>query len=187
MDFTVKFETCNDIFFSFEDGEYCPIEMCEEEPKCITGCISVNDKQIGYLNLYELYNDCNFYEMCDSVSGDCEAIAGAVCGKNGNVMKKYLPKESEFETIFVLDHISIDEEYRGKGIGSDVIKNLLHMLRYQFEAGSSIFLCASDYDAAKKYGFDSDEYKIGCARLINFYKRLGFTVVKDNVMVYYEN
>ena len=187
MEFTVTLERCNDMFFSFENGKCDPIEMNEDEPSCISGCISVDDKQIGSVILYEFYNECDFYDMCDALSGDCEVIASAICGKRGTVLKKYLPNQSEFEAIFILDHISIDNEYRGKGIGSDIIKNLLHMLRFQFGDGCSIFLCVSDYESAKEYGFDSDEYKIGCTRLINFYKQLGFVVVKDNVMVYNEN
>ena len=60
------------------------------------------------------------------------------------------------------------------------------MIRYQFCEGSTIFLCASDYEMAEQYGFESDEYEKGKNRLIQFYAKLGFRVVKDNVMVYNE-
>lgn len=85
--------------------------------------------------------------------------------------------------IFILDHIELDEKYRHKGIGSDLIKNLPNMLRYQFDYGSNIFLCASDFESAKKYGFESDEYKNACLKLIEFYKKCGYKIIKDNVMV----
>ena len=86
----------------------------------------------------------------------------------------------------ILDQITIEKEYRGKGIGSGVVKHLLYMLNYQFGSGCVIFLYASDYEAAKEYGFDSDEYRAGCNRLISFYKRLGFRLIKNNVLVYRE-
>lgn len=62
------------------------------------------------------------------------------------------------------------------------MKNLPKMLQYQFDAGYTIFLCASDYISANHHGFDSLQYKIGIDRLINFYKRFGFRVIKDNIM-----
>ena len=101
-------------------------------------------------------------------------------------MEKYLSGESEHDCIYILDKITINKEYRNQGIGSAIIKNLLKMIRYQFGEGSTIFLCASDYETAEQYGFESDEYEKGKNRLIQFYTRLGFHVVQDNVMVYNE-
>ena len=60
------------------------------------------------------------------------------------------------------------------------------MMNYQFSSGKAIFLCASDYESADKYGFDSEEYREGTKKLVEFYKKLGFKVVKNNVMVYCE-
>ena len=89
--------------------------------------------------------------------------------------------------VYVLDQITIDKEFRNRGIGSVIIKNLLQMINYQFGGrGSTVFLCASDYEAAAQYGFESSEYEKGKNRLIEFYKKLGFCIVKDNIMVYTE-
>ena len=75
----------------------------------------------------------------------------------------------------------------GKGIGTDVMKNLPKMLQYQFDVGYTIFLCARDYISAQKHGFDSLQYKAGTDRLINFYKKVGFRVIKGNIMFWRYN
>ena len=187
MEFSVEFNRSNDICFDFNDNECSPVDLLDDKPYHIIGKIMDDcGNQIGNFFLYELDNDNSFWYKCDAVSGDCEAIASVVCGKRGNVLKKYLPNISDFDTILILDKIEIHKNFRGKGIGSSVIRKLLYMMNYQFESGKAIFLCASDYESAKKYGFDSAEYREGTKELIGFYKKLGFKVVKNNVMVYYE-
>ncbi len=187
MDFYVKFERINTVTHHFIDCEYSPYDDIEEEPSQICGEILIDSKSIGGIRLYELMNDETFRDQCDSVHGDLEAVASAVCGKSGAVLKKYLSEESEYDYIYILDEIKIDKEYRNCGIGSIVIKNLFKMLNYQFDRGSTIFLCASDFESAEQYGFESDEYENGKARLIRFYKKMGFRVVKDNIMVCRKN
>ena len=51
------------------------------------------------------------------------------------------------------------------------------MINHQFDSGKALFLCASDFESANKYGFDSKEYKEGTKRLVEFYKKLGFKVI----------
>ena len=183
MDFEVILKRSNSVIHNFYDGEYQPYDDIEEEPSQICGKILIDSKRIGGIRLYELMNDETFRDQCASVHGDLETVASAVCGKSGAVLKKYLSEESEYDYIYILDEIKIDEEYRNCGIGSIVIKNLFKMLNYQFDSGSTIFLCASDFESAAKYGFESDEYENGKTRLIRFYKKMGFRVVKDNIMV----
>lgn len=120
------------------------------------------------------------------ISGDCEVIASSICGKRGNVLKKHIPDISDFDTILILDKIEINKNFRRNGIGSGIIRKLIYMMHYQFGSGKAIFLCASDYESADKYGFDSEEYREGTKKLVEFYKKLGFKVVKNNVMVYCE-
>lgn len=131
-------------------------------------------------------NDTLFYERCDAVSGDCNVIASCICGKSGAVLKKYLKDEFKFSNIYILDNITINKEYRNHGIGSTIIKNLFKRLIYQFGSASTIFLCASDFESAKLYGFDSENYKTGTKRLIKFYSELGFKTIKNNVMVLHD-
>lgn len=184
MEFEVKMELNHHIDYWFKNGGYSAYASDEDEPISVMGTISIDDEKIGWFVGYELYNDRNFYITCDDVSGDLETIATTICNKTGAVSKKYLTDEADYEKIFILDHIEIDEKYRNKGIGSDIIKNLPKMLRYQFDYGANIFLCASDFESAQKYGFDSEEYKNGCQKLIKFYEKFGYKVIEDNVMVY---
>ena len=186
MDFTVILERKGSTGYHFEDDQFEPFDTNEESPTTIFGEVFHDGNEIGQIVLYEFYNNREFLSRCDSISGDCSCVAGATCGKSGAILKKYLSGESEYDCIYILDKITINKEYRNQGIGSAIIKNLLKMIRYQFGEGSTIFLCASDYETAKQYGFESDEYEKGKNRLIQFYTRLGFRVVKDNVMVYNE-
>lgn len=184
MDFSVTLNRVNSLEYLFEDDEFKPFDTSEGEPSSIWGSILVDDKEIGQILLYEIYNDNDFLYCCDRMSGDCAAIASAICGKSGAVLKKYLCGEAEYNYIYILDQITINSQYRNLGIGSAVVKNLLNMIRYQFNEGSTIFLCASDYEAAHHHGFHSDEYRKGTQQLIQCYTKLGYRVVKDNIMVY---
>ena len=187
MEFMIELYRCNDICFNFVEGECSPVDLVDGEPHKIFGTIKDEDgREIGDFNLYELDNDCEFYDKCDTVSGDVEVVAATICGKRGSVLKKYIPDFTYFDTILILDRITIKEKYRGKGIGSSIVKSLAYTMKYQFGSGKAIFLCASDYESADKYGFDSEEYKEGTNKLVEFYKKFGFKVVKNNVMVYCE-
>ena len=187
VDFTVELDRSNDVCFDFHDNQCSPINLLDGEPYRIIGKIKdINENQIGYFELYELDNDSSFWDKCDMVSGDCEVIASTICGKRGNILKKYIPDMREWNTILILDKIEINKSFRGNRIGSSVIRKLLYMMNYQFDSGKAIFLCASDYESADKYGFDSNEYKEGTKKLVEFYKKLGFKVIKNNVMVYCE-
>ena len=187
MDFTVELERCNNVCFDYYDNECTPIDLLQGEPSHIIGKINDNcGNRIGKLFLYELYNDSNFWNKCDMISGDCEVIASSICGKRGNISKKYIPNVFSYETVLILDKIEINENFRGKGIGSSVLRKLLYMINYQFDSGKAIFLCASDYESADKYGFDSVEYRKGTKKLVEFYEKIGFKVVKNNVMIYCE-
>ena len=186
MGITVELNRCNDICFDLVDGECSPTDLLNGDPYQIYGTIKDDGYEIGNFNLYELENDSSFYDKCDAMSGDIEVVAFAICGKRGNVLKKYIPDATFFDTILILDKITIKREYRGQGIGSSVVRNLLNMINYQFDSGKALFLCASDFESADKYGFDSEEYKEGTKRLVEFYKKLGFKVVKDTVLAFYK-
>jgi len=186
MNFTVTLDRTNTITYDFDGDQFEVFDDSEDEPVSILGEILIDGNKIGELTLYELNNDKDFFELCDARSKDCSEVAKAICGKSGAVLKRYLAKDSEYEAIYILDNITIDKEYRGQGIGAAVVKNLLKMITYQFGEASTLFLCASDFEAAKEHGFDSHEYEEGRNRLIKFYSKLGFRVIKDNIMVYHK-
>ena len=183
MDFEITLRLNDYVIYFFDNEEFSAYDAEKDGPISIRGDITVDGNIIGNLEGYQLYNNTGFFTLCDMVSSDCEAIASTICDETGAVRRKYLVYESGYDKIFILDKIEIDEHYRNKGIGSAIIKKLSKMLRYQFDFGSNIFLCASDYESAKKFGFKSKEYKEGSKRLIEFYKRCGYKVIKDNIMV----
>ena len=56
-----------------------------------------------------------------------------------------------------IDNITIKEEYRGKGIGSNVVKNLLYMTNYQFDIGEFAFMdMLSNSELEKIYNYEKD-------------------------------
>ncbi len=184
MEFEVSFEKINDIVFYFDEGKFEPYED-DDIAKAIRGEITTEGKKIGEIRLYEAYNDNGFYQMCDNVSEDMGILAGLICDEKGCVSKKYLFNDAdEYDSIFVLDNITIDEEYRRKGIGSAIVANLQKMLEYKFGFCKIIFLQASNFETGHKLGFDSKEFIDGNRKLIKFYKRAGFKIAKENVMVY---
>ena len=184
MHYTVEFHREPSCYFAFENGEYTVYNTYEYDPISIAGTITVDDKKIGFLQIYELDNDYTFYSKCDGFSNDCATIAETICSEEGNVLKEHLPKGARYDVIYILDQIVINEEYRGQGIGSGIVKNLLQMLRCQYDQGCAIFLCASDFEVAAKYGFKSNEYLAGCKRLERFYKKAGYFHIKDNVFMH---
>ena len=185
MNFDVELYRNNDTYFSFSNKVCSPVYM-SDEPSTILGKIEFDGHVIGKFRLYEFDNDNDFYYKCDEISADCESIASTICGKKGNVLKKYLPNISIIDTIMILDKIEIKKEFRGLGIGSDVLKNMLKMINYQFDCGKVIFLCASAFELAEQFGQNSDEHKNWTKRLICFYKKLGFKVISENIMALYK-
>lgn len=179
MDFDIQFDIDKKITFSFCENKF-EIFDCEEKEDLTTiyGQICVNDNQVGKIIGYIVQDNQNFFDRCDAVSGDLCAIANAVCNKDGSVSKKYLSNNcKDFEPIFILDKIEVDNKYRNKGIASNILKNLSKMLKYQFDFGSTIFLCASDYENLK-----NSNYEKGSKNLVKFYKKLGFKYIKNNVL-----
>lgn len=61
MDFSVTLNRVNSLEYLFEDDEFKPFDTSEGEPSSIRGSILVDDKEIGQILLYEIYNDNDFY------------------------------------------------------------------------------------------------------------------------------
>ena len=90
MEFEVKFEKDAELYFQFSDGEMEAVDAAAEEAVPVLGQITADGEEIGQIILYELYNDELFYQKCDELSGDCETVAEAICGKNGRVLRQHL-------------------------------------------------------------------------------------------------
>lgn len=180
MDFSITIEKEGNIVHGFYNGSYEPLDIFEERMQMIRCSINIDDNTIGYIYLYDASDMENFYNKCDSHSEDCAKIANVICSES--YLIRYL--SDQFEPVYILDRIYIDKRFRNRGIGSTIIKNLFDMLYYEFGIPATIILYASDYESAGKYGFGSEEYKNGTERLVNFYKKAGFRMIKDNVMLF---
>ena len=175
-----------EVTYFFEDNQYRAFDLYEDEPYPISAIIELEDgKEIGQLSGYYLYNDNSFFERCNNVSAECSDIAKTICRKSGSVSPKYLSNADD--QIFILDRLEVDVDYRGKGIASSILANLSKILRYQFDFGSTIFLCASDYIAGKQYGFNSTQYNDNMDKLIRLYTKCGYKVIDDNILGFWSN
>lgn len=68
-----------------------------------------------------LIEDSSFWEVCDAESGDLEAMAEAITDEGLSISEEIC---SENASIFYIDEIFMDKEYRNLDIGSYVIQNL---------------------------------------------------------------
>ena len=188
MGFYFKFNVDYGKMHSFDDSTYDYYNQIDDELISLYGEIIDDDgKNVGSIKGYYAHNDGSFLSRSDNLSGDCCFVAETICDiKTGAVRSKYFSERNFSERIFVLDQIVIDKEHRGKGIASTIIKNLPEVLNNQFdedEPGFTIFLCASAMGKTN-LGFDSEEYKKEAAHLVQFYKKHGYKLIKDNVMFY---
>ena len=147
----------------FTDGSHSPTDSFDEEPVAINGEILIDDKKIGSILLYELYNKGNVIDQCDSLEPRIVKLSLRLyAGSSGRILSRYLSGESQYEPVYILDQIEINKEYRNQRDWFElVIENLLNMLNYQWGYGRSLFLCAGDYESSSRHGFDSEEYKNG--------------------------
>lgn len=176
----VEFETLIDKPFYFtKNGK--PKQIHEDyNMTIIEGKITYNDKAVGSLYMYRLFNDECFYEACDDRSGDLAKIAVTICESQDYVSFDFVEID---EPVLILDKLKVDKEYRGKGIGSLIMANLQDMMETQFGI-NTIFLLAGAYESKKdsKGKRDSSEYRRQSDKLVEFYSRCGFTHIKDRVM-----
>ena len=178
MNFSVSFNIFNEVEHLFDGGKYEVEEIYKRLPIPVDACIKdEEDQSLGMIKGYLLYNDCTFSDKCDNQSGDCSAIAEAICDKKGAV-----DGLDEYTGVFILDRIIIHEPNRGLGIGSAIMKNLLSIVQNQFYSMGAVVFYVSDFESQKEFGVESQEYKDGTERLIKFYEKCGYKVVKENVM-----
>lgn len=168
------------ISFSFDDEELIIEDEGEYFPALIYSDIRNGTNVIGRIIGYEIpYYD--FFDFCDNQSGDLYYIANVICDENGVVKSEYLPKKFCEDNVFVLDEIYLEKDYRNRGIASLILKNLSTMLNYQFNLGKVIFLCASDFENLD-ISQENETYKKNTEKLINFYQKFDFKLIKDRVM-----
>ena len=172
---SITFEKIVDAPFVFVNDK--PEFLYDDAPlTCISGEITYGNQTIGKIRLYEIMNNKMFYESCEEESGDLELIAKTIC-RGHHYIKSNLVER--YKSVLILDNIHVDKEYRGKGIGQLIMSNLQDMMKTQFHI-DTIFLVAGAYE----FNNDDtqDEYETQSDKLVGFYNRCGFNLIKNRVM-----
>ena len=146
----------------------------------IIGTICVDGEEIGRMTMYELDSNINLYDMAYQIPGDVLVIAEQICDNNGNIKKEFCINDN----FVILDNLSIDPEYRGKGYGSLIAKHLLVYLNdayhHQIDA---VVLYASMYEIEDCEEMDLPTFNNHADKLVKFYKKAGFEEIQYNVMI----
>lgn len=146
----------------------------------ITGEIYLNDEIIGRMTLYELAADINLYEMMYQIPGDIGVITDQICDTNGNISSK-LGINDKF---VILDNLFIEPEYRNKGYGSIVAKNILTYINDAYDNNiDAVVLYASMYEIEDCEEMDLATFNSQCDALRVFYEKAGYTHMNFNVMM----
>lgn len=120
--------------------------------------------------------DTNFWEVCDSISGDLEYMAEVIVDEHFQIKEEVCTMNN---SIFYLDEIFIDEPYRSHGIGKFVLENIDKFMLYtsNLEVGSVItYPYAMEGNVEKGYkGIEEEPKKQETLkRLRKFYRNCGF-------------
>lgn len=88
------------------------------------------EKKIGNMIAYffepeVLIKETTFWNVCDSISGDLEAMASQIIDKNMQVREEICP---EYNSILYIDELFLEKEYRNIGIGKYILDNLRDFL-----------------------------------------------------------
>ncbi|MCA1066057.1 GNAT family N-acetyltransferase (plasmid) [Rossellomorea sp. AcN35-11] len=94
---------------------------------------------------------------------DCDAFAA---------METYVGADKEFERIAVLNRISIEEKFQGKGIASHVIEQLHHFLKEVLDV-DVVLLIASP-------GVGAENLEEKTHRLVQFYSQFGYIQMTED-------
>lgn len=159
----------------------------------ILGIKTDSDKEIeiGKLegNLLEadiVMDDANFYDVCDCVGADLEALASAIVDSDGYIREEICEYD---ENLMYIDRIYIEEKYRGLGIASYILNSLNEILEYSTNLNPhALILLPKPQEKNKENRLanvsDKDKEKIYKYKLINLYRRLGFKkVINSEYMV----
>lgn len=142
------------------------------------------EKEIGVIRAYFfepeiLIEDSSFWEVCDAESGDLEAMAEAITDEGLRISEEIC---SENASIFYIDEIFIDKEYRNLDIGSYVIQNLDEFLFFSSNLNIGTIVTmpyAMEGSIEEGYtGIENEKEKNKTLKgLIRFFKRNGFEQV----------
>ena len=160
-------------------------------------CIGISDKESntrvcnisGYVIYSEDYllNAYNVFNILDNIGADCCIIGEAVCDADSEEFNtdfmsynEYLEEYMEMDTIFILDRIEVNPDFRGQGIGSFALSKIDSVLNRRHIYPGAIYGLASPYEHMFK-----DDYNDKRELLANFYRDNGYSVhmVNDHYII----
>jgi GNAT superfamily N-acetyltransferase len=172
----IRFDEIVDRPFKFNENGAVELMETDFTFSLIEGEIVYDDEKIGSLYFHRMVNDAEFYDACDSESGDLVQIADNICDDKADISYPFVDYDDE---VLILDTIKIENEYRGKGIGQLIMSNLQDMMKSQFNI-RTIFLLAGAFELNDEE--TRAEYTAQSDKLVGFYSRCGFTHIKNRVM-----
>lgn len=154
-------------------------------------CVYVGDKkEIGHISgiYFDIRNaitaGMNLMDTLDEISADTFIIYEALlCGMDEDeIYEEYVMGE---QNIFHLTHLSIDEKFRNKGIGSYTVKHLRQIIYYLYSLNiGTILLHASPLTERGEFEENSEKVIEGRKRLRSFYRNLGYNDTDIELYMY---
>lgn len=115
------------------------------------------------INVFRYNNWSEIIYAADVISGDMCSIVES--------LEQVIDEEAEFFGLLaILDHISIDKRFRGKGYGTKSMKEIIKYLE----------VISVDYLALFSKPLEGEENKKSEEKLVEFYEQFNLKIISDN-------
>lgn len=126
----------------------------------------------------------SFLYLCDAISGELYGMAESVTTQKGSVKHSICPPD---RSIMYIDRIYIEEEYRKCGIGTYIFENLSALMRRSLNWDPYVCILTPYTQIKLPDGTltnECEDMEVKKAKLIQFYKQIGFTQIKNSDYMY---
>lgn len=143
------------------------------------------DIKVGYINGFRIdlstaqYDNLDLRELFDSVSSELSDFAGMMMPDNQCTLpgtENSLHEEKECECIVYISQLVVDPEYRGRGLGSALLRKMGAMIDV-----ADCLIALKAFPLADELGKAADAAYI--ARVKRFYGKHGFKHAEGDFMV----
>lgn len=130
----------------------------------------------GVFHVFENARWHDVWDSCDAAAADLEMLASAIIGPGGVIDRRLFahPMGGAHELVFI-ERFWIEPEHRGRGLGSEFFQRAIP---YVTKGDDAILVTFPSPRLVTKHPTRSD-----WARVRRFWKKQGFTHIKDNVFV----
>lgn len=144
--------------------------------------IEIGKMEGNYFEAEVAIDDYSFYDICDCEGADLEPLAATITDNEGYIKESICKFD---ENLMYVDRIYIEEEYRGAGIASFVIKSLNEILQYTTELTPNVYILLpkpqeKDEDGKICNMKDGQKKEMYMEKLSKLYKKLGFKKIKNS-------